>query len=127
MENKVDLADLLKKNSHKPFLKQLLQDCPDGLIFTASGPVALREVKDIFRFRARRNESMGEPIKGFKELIEGLDAFSSDAVVIYSIDSDSGPYKVFADARRTEFAGVLKFPKEPFAKTSSALSELQTA
>ncbi len=125
MDNKPGLTELLKKNKHNPLIACLLQDYPKSLVFTESRPIALREVKDIYRFRAGRNANMGEPIKGFKELIEGLDTFTDDAVVIYSIESAAGPYKIFANAARTMFAGVLKFPKEPRLATSEILSELQ--
>ncbi len=107
-----DLAELFAKNKNNSILCQLLQDQASGLVFTESSPIALREIKNIYRLRAKRNENMGEPIQGFQELICGLDAFSADAVVIYSAEFASGSYKVFADAARTEMAGVLKWPKQ---------------
>ena len=113
MEKTILLSELDTKNRRYPLLDELMQRTEEGLVFTMSRPVALREVKDIFHFRARHNEKIGEPIKGFPELIAGLDAFSSDMVVLYSVVFEEDSYKIFADADGKEIAGILKFPKKP--------------
>jgi len=127
MKSSPGLLELLAKNRQNPLAEQLLHEFPNGIDFEASHPVSLREVKDIYRFRARRNENMGKSILGFPVLIAGLDAFSGDAVVVYSVHSDAGPYKIFADEDCMEIAGILKFPAELVGKPLPVLSELQAA
>lgn len=107
--------------------KILLRDSLEILDAEATRPIALQEIKDIYRARARRNESMGKPIQGFTELLAGLCKYSGESIVIYTLDSKQGPYKVFTDEARTEIIGILKLPTQPSESYVSSRSGLQSA
>ena len=127
METKPDVSGLLTKNTHNLLAARLLQESTNGQVVEQTRPIAIREVRDIFRSRARRNESLGGPIQGFPELMEGLEAFTADAVVIYSVHSETGSYKIFADESLSQLAGVLKFPAVPQGEPLRATTQLQAA
>ena len=122
MEIDARLFSLLAASKQHVLVCQLLNQLSDGLGFDATGPVAIREVRQIFRQRARHNESIGSPIEGFPDLVNGLEAFTAEAVVIYMIYFDEGDYGVFANAGQTELAGVLKFPKTTAAQKAARVS-----
>jgi hypothetical protein len=117
-----DLLKLLAQSKHVPLAQQLQQEMPDNQGFEATGPILLRQVRDIYRQRARHIERDGYPIYGFPELVNGLDKFTGDAITIFHVRFDTGDYAIFADAALSELAGVLKFPKKT-AVQEAALEE----
>ena len=125
--DKAELVNLLAKNEQSPLVSQLLRELSDQTVFTATRPVSIHNVRSIYRLRSIRNESRGEPIKGFPELMLGLYKFAGEEIIIYSIDSDASSYIIFADAAQEEFAGVLKFPQTTLEQASVAQSDLQAA
>jgi hypothetical protein len=126
MKMQSEIVKLLAKDKHNSLAKQLLQDFPDNQGFDATGPVAIQAARQIFCQRAKHNERIGDPIKGFRDLVTGLEAFKGNTVVIYTVHFDEGDYRIFADADMTEIAGVLKFPKPDTAQEILArVSELQ--
>ena len=105
-----EILNLLVKNEHAPLVQQLLREIQNNQGFEATGPIPLREVRDIYRQRARHIERTGYPVHGFPQLVKGLEAFTGDTITIFTVHFDSGDYSVFADAALSELAGVLKFP-----------------
>lgn len=125
--DKVELVNFLAKNEQSPLISQLLRELSDQTVFSATRPIPIQNVRSIYRLRSTRNESRGEPVKGFPELMLGLYKFSGEEIVIYSVDSGTASYIIFADAAQEEFAGVLKFPQANREQASVAQSELQAA
>ncbi len=118
------LLKLLTGSEHDPMAQQLLQEMPDNQGLDASNPIPWRQVRDIYRQRARHIERIGYPTNGFPELVSGLEAFGGDEVTIFQVRFDTGDYAVFADSALSELAGVLKFPKKTAAQ-EAALEDSQ--
>lgn len=114
-----ELLTLLAQSEHFPLAQQLLQELSSNQGFDPTPPIALRQVRDIYRQRARHIKTTGYPIHGFPALVKGLEAFTGDAITIYNVRFDSGDYAVFADAGLSELAGVLKFPKRTAAQEAA--------
>ncbi len=114
-----ELLKLLAGSEHAPLAQQLLQEMPDNQGLDASNSIPWRQVRDIYRQRARHIERIGYPIDGFPELVRGLEAFGGGEVTIFQIRFDTGDYAVFADAALSELAGVLKFPKKTDAQEAA--------
>ena len=123
--DKAEFINLLVKNQQSPLAKQLLQEFPDQPVFAATRPIPIQNIRSIYRLRSIHNEKRGEPIKGFPELVQGLYKFAGESIVVYSLDSDTVWYWIFADAAQEEFAGILKFPKTSSKPALPAQSELQ--
>jgi len=70
---------------------------------------------------------MGAPIQGSEELLVGLCKYSGESIVIYTLDSKQGTYKVFTDEARAEIIGILKLPTQPSESYVSSRSGLQSA
>lgn len=107
--------------------KTMLRDSLGMLDTEATRPIALREISDIYRARARRNKNMGTPIQGFEELLAGLHDYSGEAIVIHTLHSEQGQYKIFTNEAQTELASILKLPAQAAKSSVPSLSELQTA
>ena len=113
------LSELLAGNDHALLTQQLLQELPHNQGCEASNPVPLRQLRDIYRQRARHIARISYPIAGFPELVSGLEVFRGDAVTIFQIHFDTGDYAVFADPALSELAGILKFPKKTAAQEAA--------
>ena len=121
------LRELLAKNSQSLLVEELLRELPEISDAESIRPIALCEVKDIYRARAKRYEMMGAPIKGFPDLLAGLETFSRGEIVVYTVHSEKSSYKIFATEAQTESAGILKLPAVPSASVIPARPEFQTA
>ncbi len=110
------MLDLLTRHKDEYLVEKLLKEAPASEGFDATGPIALRQIRDIYRQRARHIERTRYPIYGFPELVNGLDKFTGDAITIFHVRFDTGDYAIFADADQTELAGILKFPKRTAAQ-----------
>lgn len=86
---------------------------------TSTRPVPIKEVKDIYRSRARRNAQRGNPISGFDGLMANLDVWPYESVVVTSLPAPYGAFVVFTDADITHLAGIL----EPSKRTAREAQE----
>jgi len=114
-----ELLTLLVQSEHFPLAQQLLQEMSGNQGFDPTPTIALQQVRDIYRQRARHIERTGYPIHGFPELVKGLEAFTRDSITIFNVRFNSGDYAVFADPTLSELAGILKFPKKTAAQEAT--------
>ena len=114
-----NLLRLLAQSKHNFLAQQLLDKFSDNSGIDATGPVNIQAARQIYNQRARHIERTGYPIDGFPELVKGLEAFTGDAITIFTIRFDSGDYAVFADPALSQFAGILTFPKKTAAQEAA--------
>lgn len=109
MENKIKA--LIKKETDQianNWFNEFATKITDLRFEPSRKSLPIRNTRDIYYARAKRDKANGNKIKGFEMLIDRLRSTSASEISIHKTEADKTKYFIFTDPEISELLGVLE-------------------
>src|SRR4051812_15644181 len=100
----ITLLKRLLNNSKSPFAEECLDllSREEPTTVTTGPPVVGKELFDIYSKRAKRNESLGKPIRGFEEVVPSLKSREKEMLQVFVLSFRGHKFVFFSDKEQRQ-------------------------